>query len=123
MPSLLPLSEAEKQLRLALDAISVLRQLGEHLDLPTTPALVDELVALARAQRRTLRAAHLQLEADPLLAHLLKSRTLYRQADARGGKSTKRLEDTVRSTFFVAQSLNFKAGIDDWRRLLAIFPR
>src|SRR5260221_8771634 len=38
-------------------------------------------------------------------------------------KSTKRIEDIVRSSFFIAQSLHFRGGIDDWRKLLAIFPR
>lgn len=33
------------------------------------------------------------------------------------------MEDSVRSTFFTAQSLNFRGDIDDWRKLLAIFPR
>jgi len=67
--------------------------------------------------------AHAQLEADPLLAHLLKSRVAYRRADEHRTKSGKRMEDLVRSTFFVAQSLSFRGDIDDWRKLLAIFPR
>ena len=117
------LIEGEKQTRLVLNGLSVLSQLGEHLDLPTTPPLLDELGSLARAQRRTLKAAHTQLEADPLLAHLLKSRISYRHVDERGGKSGKRVEGMVRSSFFIAQSLHFRGGIDDWRKLLAIFPR
>jgi hypothetical protein len=68
------LIEAEKQTRQVLNGLSVLRQLGEHLDLPTAPPLLEELLALARAQRRALKATHTQLEADPLLGHLLKSR-------------------------------------------------
>lgn len=117
------LIEAEKQTRLVLSGLSVLRQLGERLDLPTAPQLLDELVALARAQRRVLRAAHSQLEADPLLAHLLKSRAIYRKTDEYRTKSGKRVEEVVRSTFFVAQNLHFSGDIDDWRKLLAIFPR
>jgi hypothetical protein len=113
----------KKQTRLVLNGLSVLKQFGEHLDLPTAPALLDELVALARAQCRALRAAHSQLEADPLLAHLLKSRITYRHVDERGGKSGKRVEEMVRSSFFIAQSLHFSGGIDDWRKLLGIFPR
>ena len=78
---------------------------------------------LGRAQRRALKAAHIQLEADPLLAHPLKSRMAYRDVDERSGESTKRIEEMVSSSFFIAQSLDFRGGIDDWRKLLAIFPR
>ena len=117
------LIEAEKQTRLVVAGLSILRRLGEHLDLQTAPALIDELVALARAQRRTLKAAQAQLEADPLFAHLLKSRISYHRADESRTKSGKRMEDLVRSTFFVAQSLQFRGDIDQWRKLLAIFPR
>jgi hypothetical protein len=81
------------------------------------------LVALARAQRRALKAAHTELEADPLLAHLLKSRISYRHVNERSGKSCKPVEKMVRSSFFVAQSREFRGGIKDWRNLLAIFPR
>lgn len=85
--------------------------------------VLEELVALARAQRRTLKAAQTQLEADPLFAHLLKSRSAYRRADEHRTKSGKRMEDLVRSTFFVAQGHQFRGDIDQWRKLLAIFPR
>src|SRR5471030_2591885 len=114
--------KSKKQTRLVLNGLSVLKQLGEHLDLPTAPALLDELVALARAQRRALKAAHTQLEADPLLAHLLKSRITYRHVDERGGKSGKRVENMLRLSFFLAQSLHFRGGIDDWRKLLGCRP-
>jgi len=116
------LIEAEKQTRLVVAGLSVLRQLGEHLALSATPALFDELVALARAQRRALMAAHSQLEADPLLAHLLKSRVTYHRADEHRTKSGKPMEDLVRSTYFVAQGHQFRGDIDEWRKLLAIFP-
>ena len=116
------LAEAEKHTRFALSVISVLRQLSEHLELPTPSPLVEEVVALARAQRRALRAAHAQLEADPLMAHLLTSRLEYRKAVQRATKSDKRIEELVRSSFFIAQSLSFRGGIDEWRKLLAIYP-
>jgi hypothetical protein len=99
------------------------RQIGEHLFLPTKTDVLDELVALARAQRRTLKAAQAQLDADPLFAHLLKSRIAYYRADATRTKSGKRMDELVCSTFFTAQSLRFRGDIDDWRKLLAIFPR
>ncbi len=57
------------------------------------------------------------------MAHLLESRIAYRHAVERATKSDKRIEELVRSSFFIAQSLSFRGGIDDWRKLLAIFPR
>jgi hypothetical protein len=33
------------------------------------------------------------------------------------------MEEVVCSSFFTAQSLRFRGDIDDWRNLLAIFPR
>jgi hypothetical protein len=96
---------------------------AEKQVLPVTPTILEELVALGRAQRRALKAAHTQLQDDPLFAHLLKSRIAYYRADENRSKSGKRLEDLVRSTFFTAQSLLFRGDIDDWRKLLAIFPR
>jgi len=60
---------------------------------------------------------------EPLMARLLKSRISYRHADARGGKSTKRIEEMVCSSFFIAQSLHFRGDIHDWRKLLAICQR
>jgi hypothetical protein len=70
------LIEAEKQACLGLNGLSVLRQISERLDLPLAAPLLEELVALTRAQTRALRAAHRQLEADPLLAHLLEEPNL-----------------------------------------------
>jgi hypothetical protein len=117
------LIEAEKQACLGLNGLSVLRQISERLDLPISAPLLEELVALTRAQRRTLRAAHRQLEADPLLAHLLESRIAYRKSDEHRTKSGKRLEEMVRSSFIRAQSIGFRWEVEDWRALLAIFPR
>jgi hypothetical protein len=97
--------------------------MNERLHLPTTSGVLEELVALARAQRRTLKAAEAQLEADPLFAHLLKSRIAYYRADATRTKSGKRMEELVCSTFFTAQNLQFRGDIHNWRKLLAIFPR
>jgi hypothetical protein len=116
------LAQAEKHVRIVAASLSVLRQMNERMNLPTTAEVLDELVALARAQRRTLRAAHAQLEAAPLFAHLLKSRIAYRKADESRTKSGKRMEDLVRSTFFVAQSLGFRGDFGEWRKLLAISP-
>jgi hypothetical protein len=64
-----------------------------------------------------------RLEANPLFVHLLKSRIAYRRADESRTKSGKRMEDLVRSAFFTAQSLRFHGDLDQWRKLLAIFPR
>ena len=116
------LVEGEKQVRQVSSGQSILRQLSERLSLPVTPTTFDELVALGRAQRRTLKAAQAQLETDPLFGHLLKSRIAYYRADESRSKSGKRMEDLVRSTFFSAQSLRFRGSIDEWRKLLAIFP-
>jgi len=73
----------------------VLWQLSEKLDLPTGPFLIEELVALARAQRRTLCAAHRQLQGHPLLAHLLKSRIAYRQKDEHRTNSLPRARNSM----------------------------
>jgi len=54
---------------------------------------------------------------------ILKSRIACRRVDERSGKSGKRVEEMVRSSFFIGQSLHFRGGIDDWEKLLAIFPR
>jgi hypothetical protein len=117
------LEEAEKHIRIVAASLSVLRQMNERLHLPTTNGVLEELVALARAQRRTLKAAQAQLEADPLFSHLLKSRIAYSRADETRTKLGKRMEELVCSTFFVAQGLRFRGDIHDWRKLLAIFPR
>ncbi len=117
------LSDAEKQTRLALNGVSVLRQLAERIKLPTDNRVFDELVALARAQRRTLQAIHRQLETDPLLAHLLKDRIRFRRADAIRNKSGKRVEELVRASFYKAGSFGFRGDINEWRTLLAVYPR
>ena len=117
------LIDAEKHCRLALMGLSVLRQLSEHLSLPITKPLLEELLALTRAQRRSLKAAHRQLEADPLLAHLLESRIHYRKEVEHQTKSGKRMEEFGRDSFFLAQSLGFRGEFHEWRALLAIFPR
>jgi hypothetical protein len=117
------LVEAEKQIRQVVSGLSILRQLSERLNLPVTPTILDELVALGRAQRRALKAAHAQLQGDPLFAHLLKSRIAYYREDEHRTKSGKRLEELVCSTFFTAQGLGFRGDFGDWRKLLAIFPR
>ena len=62
VPSQARFADGEKQLRLALNGVSFLRQLGEKIKLPTDDRVLDELVALARAQRRTLRAIHRQFK-------------------------------------------------------------
>jgi hypothetical protein len=77
-----PLIEAEKQTHLVLSGLSVLRQLGEHLDLPTAPPLLAELVALAasspsprerpgarRAVAGPQRGAGLLRKAGPMTAY------------------------------------------------------
>ena len=43
--------------------------------------------------------------------------------DTECAATAKRVEEMVRSSFFIAQSLPFRGGIDDWSKLLAIFPR
>jgi hypothetical protein len=112
---------AQKELQRVTTGLSILGQIGEQFDLPIAASLLEELTVLARAQRRVLRAAHSQLEADPLLAHLLKARKSYRHADRH--KSPKRLEQEVCNSFYLAQSIGFHGDIHDWRKLLAIFPR
>jgi len=116
------LQEAEKNTLLAMNAISVLRQISERLPIPAGDPLLGELVALSRAQRRTLKAVHRLMEADPLLAVLLQSRVSYRRADEHRTKSGKRLKEMTVSTFFKAQAVGFRGGIEDWRALLGIYP-
>lgn len=63
----LHLQNAERESRRVVTSLSVLNQLAQNLELPIAHSLLEELAALARAQRRVLRAAHIQLETDPLL--------------------------------------------------------
>jgi hypothetical protein len=112
---------AQKELQRVTIGLSILGQIGEQLDLPIAASLLEELAVLTRAQRRVLRAAHTQLEADPLLAHLLKARKSYRHADRH--KSPKRKEEEACQSFYLAQSIGFRGDIHDWCKLLAIFPR
>lgn len=93
------------------------------MELPISDALLEELHALARAQRRVLRVAHKQIETDPLLAHLLASRVSYRKADEHRTKSGKHLEHMVHMSFQQAEDLGFRGRINEWRDLLAIYPR
>jgi len=76
-------------------------QLSELLSLPIAKPLLEELLALTRAQRRALMAAHRQLEADPLLAHLLDSRIQYRKEIEHQSKSGRRMEEFGRNSFFL----------------------
>lgn len=124
MKSSTALIEAEKHARLALNGLSILRQISERLDLPTPGSLLEEFIALARAQRRALRAAHRQLEADLLMAHLLESRVAFRRADAnQKTKSGKRVDEMVMSSFFRARAVGFHGEVEEWRTLLEIYPR
>jgi hypothetical protein len=118
-----PLIDAEKHCRSALQGLSVLCQLSERLSLPIAKPLLEEPLALTRAQRRALKAAHLQLEADPFWAHLLESRVRYRKEVEHPSKSGRRLEEFGRESYFLAQSLGFRGEFHEWRGLLAIIPR
>jgi hypothetical protein len=106
---------------LALNGLSILRQISERLNLPTAGSLLEEFIALARAQRRTPRAAHRQLEADPLMAHLLESRIVFRRADAHRTKSGKRADEMVMSSFFRARAVGFRGEVEERRALLEIY--
>ena len=96
--------------------------MGERLQLPTDARFIEESVALARAQRRMHRAVHKERKADPLLAHLLRSRISYRKADENRTKSGKRLDDICRLSFVTATGLGFTKPMENWRELLMIFP-
>ncbi len=94
-----------------------------QLPIPAGEALLNELVALSRAQRSTLRAVHRLVEDVPLMALLLTSRVAYRRANAHRTKSGKRIEELVVATFYKAQAVGFRGDLNDWRKLLAMFPR
>lgn len=115
-----PLHEAERHTLVALNGISVLRQLSEHLELSSATPVLEELVGLAKAQRRALNAALRRLKADPLLAHFLETRDVARQAEYAGGKKREQL---VRESFFIAQSKGFTGRVYDWGTLLSVCPK
>ena len=59
-------------------------------------------------------------ERDRFAAHLYQSRREYRTASETAGKSGKRIERCVISTFQIAQSLGFRGDFRQWEHLLQI---
>jgi hypothetical protein len=69
-----------------------------------------------------LRAAKdwILAERDRFAAHLYQSRREYRRASETAGKSGKRIERCVISTFHIAESLGFRGDFRQWEHLLRI---
>jgi hypothetical protein len=59
-------------------------------------------------------------EHDKFAAHLYRSRREYRLACDQSGKSGKRIERCLISTFKVAESMGFNGDIRQWQELLRI---
>jgi hypothetical protein len=59
-------------------------------------------------------------EYDRFAAHLYRSRREYRSACDRAGKSGKKIECCVISTFQVAESMGFKGDFRQWEHILRI---
>ena len=59
-------------------------------------------------------------ERDRFAAHLYHSRREYRRASETAGKSGKRIERCVISTFQIAESLGFRGDFRQWEHLLQI---
>jgi len=59
-------------------------------------------------------------ERDRFAAHLYQSRREYRVASETAGKSGKRIERCVISTFQIAETLGFRGDFRQWEHLLQI---
>jgi hypothetical protein len=59
-------------------------------------------------------------ERDRFAAHLYQSRREYRSASETAGKSGKRIERCVVSTFQIAESLGFRGDFRQWKHLLQV---
>ena len=75
---------------------------------------------MASTERLHALLQSLLAERDRFAAHLYQSRRAYRRASETAGKSGKRMERCVISTFQIAESLGFRGDFRRWEHLLQL---
>jgi hypothetical protein len=83
--------------------------------------LLDQLEeTMASTEKLRLLLQSMLAERDCFSAHLYQSRREYRSASETAGKSGKRIERCVISTFQIAETLGFRGDFRQWEHLLQI---
>jgi hypothetical protein len=86
-----------------------------------TRPLLDQLEeTMASTEKLRLLLQSMLVERDRFAAHLYQSRREYRVASETAGKSGKRIERCVISTFQIAETLGFRGDFRQWEHLLQI---
>ena len=75
---------------------------------------------MASTEKLRLLLISMLAERDRFAAHLYQSRREYRTASEMAGKSGKRIERCVISTFQIAQTLGFRGDFRQWEHLLQV---
>ena len=75
---------------------------------------------MASTEKLRLLLQSMLAERDRFAAHLYQSRREYRSASETAGKSGKRIERCVISTFRIAESLGFRGDFRQWEHLLQV---
>jgi hypothetical protein len=75
---------------------------------------------MASTEKLRLLLQSMLAERDRFAAHLYQSRREYRSASETAGKSGKRIERCVVSTFQIAESLGFRGDFRQWKHLLQV---
>jgi hypothetical protein len=84
-------------------------------------ALISQLEeTMASTEKLRLLLQSMLAERDRFAAHLYQSRREYRSASETAGKSGKRIERCVISTFRIAESLGFRGDFRQWEHLLQV---
>jgi hypothetical protein len=84
-------------------------------------ALLSQLEeTMASTEKLRLLLQSMLAERDRFAAHLYQSRREYRSASETSGKSGKRIERCVISTFRIAESLGFRGDFRQWEHLLQV---
>jgi hypothetical protein len=84
-------------------------------------ALLSQLEeTMASTEKLRLLLQSMLAERDRFAAHLYQSRREYRSASETAGKSGKRIERCVISTFRIAESLGFRGDFRQWEHLLQV---
>ena len=84
-------------------------------------ALLSQLEeTMASTEKLRLLLQSMLAERDRFAAHLYQSRREYRSASETAGKSGKRIERCVISTFRIAESLGFRGDVRQWEHLLQV---
>ena len=84
------------------------------------PLLEQLEETMASTERLQALLQSVLAERDRFAAHLYQSRREYRRASETAGKSGKRIERCVISSFQVAESLGFRGDFRQWEHLLRI---